>query len=429
MDPDRVSVVYDIRRKLRKGHSDDVFSHFVMLGGYSAFAALLTFCLHLVMARMLGPENYAAYGTFVAILFTVLFCLTSIHLIIIRFVSYHRSRFQYEQINFIITKALKWLFVAGFASFLLVITFSQFISSFFHIQGVGATVMMGFVLWFTMLVPVFEGAFKGLEDFHILGRFRLIESVLRLIFATTLVFFGFSVGGAIFGLGIATFFALAYSYSNIYQLQRLKSVQPNLAEIRRFAVPVILAMVSIALLLNIDIILVKHYFPSTEAGVFAASSLVAKVPFLISMVFVGVLFPKITQLHADGKNSIIVLKNALHVVVPVVAVFTVLAFFFSGPFFRLLFGPEYSVGPILGFYVFGMGCLSITVLIAIYLLAIRQDKIAFMLPLFFLALLALLTQFHNSLLQIMLVVMLVMTVVLAYTLYTARNILEFDHFL
>ena len=141
------------------------------------------------------------------------------------------------------------------------------------------------------------------------------------------------------------------------------------------------------------------------------------------------MFPKITQLHADGKNSVPVLKNALGVVVPIVAFFTLLSFFFSGIFFRVLFGPEYSIGPILGFYVFGMGCLAITVVLAIYLLAVRQDRIAFMLPLFFLALLALLTQFHDTLLQVMIVVMLVMTVVLAYAVFTARNVLEFDYFL
>lgn len=429
MDPDRVSVVYDIRRKLRRGHSDDVFKHFFTLGGYSALAALLMFVLHLVMARMLGPEHYSAYGTYVAILFTVLFCLTSIHLIIIRFVSYHKSRFQYEQINYIVTKALKWSFVSGFIAFMLVIGLAQHISAFFHIEGVGATVMLGFVLWFTMLVPVFEGAFKGLEDFASLGKFRIIEATIRLVLATALVLLGFSVGEALFGLGLGTFAALAYCYRNIYQLQRLKTVQPNPREIRRFAVPVVLTMVSVALLLNIDIILVKHYFPAAEAGVFAAASLIAKVPFLVSMVFVGVLFPKITHLHADGKNSVPVLKNALHVVVPLVAVFTLLSFFFSGPFFRILFGPEYTIGPVLGFYVFGMGCLAITVLLSVYLLAVRQDRISFMLPIFFFALLALLTYFNTTILQVMLTVMVVMSVVLAYALYSAREVLEFDYFL
>ncbi len=429
MDPERRSVVYDIRRKLRRGHSDDIFSQFLTLGGYSALAALLMFALHLVMARLLGPEQYASYGTFVAVLFTLLFCLTSIHLVIIRFVSYHRSRFQYEQINYIISRALKWAFFAGFASFILVLVFAEYISGFFHIQGVASTVMLGFVVWFTMLVPVFEGAFKGLEDFGALGRFRLIEATLRLVLATTLVLLGFSVGGALFGLALGTFAALMYCYRGIYQLQRLKSVKPSMEQIRRFAVPVVVTMVSIALLLNIDIILVKHYFPAAEAGVFAAASLIAKVPFLVSMVFVGVMFPKITQLHADGKNSVPVLKNALGVVVPLVAVFTLLSFFFSGIFFRVLFGPEYTIGPILGFYVFGMGCLAITVILAIYLLAVRQDRISFMLPLFFMLLLALLTQFHDTLFQVMVVVMLVMAVVLAYALYIARNVLEFDYFL
>lgn len=429
MDPDRVSMVYDVRRKLRRGDNEDILNQFLTLGGYSAAAALLTFALHLAMARLLGPVRYAAYGTYAAILFTVFFCFMSLHLIITRFISYHRSRYQYEQINWIVSTMLQTLFVSGFFVFLIVLALSGRISSFFHLEGIAPTVMLGFVLWFTMLVPVFEGAFKGMEDFRSIGQFRLIEAALRFVVALLLVLFGFSVAGALFGLGIGTFVALMITYRYLYKLQKLKSVQPDLIQMRRFAIPVALTMVSIALLLNLDIILVKHYFAPVEAGVFAAASLIAKVPFLIAMVFVGVMFPKVTQLHADGKNSVPVLRHALQFVVPTVAIFTVISLFLAGPLFRVLFGNAYSMGPVLGFYVFGMGCLAITVLVAVYLLAVREDSIAFMLPLFVILLLGLLVLMHASMLQVMVVVMLVMAIVLAVTLYQAREILEFDYFL
>ncbi len=429
MDPDRVSVVYDLRRKLRKGHSEDVFNQFLTLGGFSAGAAVLLFALHLVMARLLGPESYASFGTYVAILYTAFFCLTSIHLIITRFISYHRSRYQYEQINYIITHSLRILFIAGFAAFIILLAAARGVALFFHLTGIASTVLLGFAIWFVILSPVFEGAFKGLEDFRGIGRMRLIESGIRLLAATGLVLLGFGVPGALFGLGIGTFVALMFSYRDLYRIMRLKIVKPDLTQMRRFAVPVLLTIVSISLLLNLDIILVKHFFDPAQAGVFAAASLVAKVPFFISMVFVGVMFPKITQLHADGKNATPILRNALQVVVPLVAVFTLLSFFFAGPLFSLLFGAGYVIGPTLGFYVFGMGCLSITVLLAVYLLAVREDSIAFAIPIFLVVFAALLGIFHGSLTQVMVVVMLVMVAALAYTLYKSRDFIDFDLFL
>lgn len=429
MDPDRRSALYDLKRKLRRSQSDDVFQGFMRLGSYSAIAAAALFILHLVMARWLGPADYASYGTYVAILFTAFFALTSIHLIITRFVSYHRSRFQYEQINYIVTKSLKRVFLIGAALFVLILLFSPQISAFFGLTSSIPTVVLGFVLWFTLLVPVFEGAYKGMEDFELLGKFRVGEAVSRLILAIVLVWMGFGVAGALFGLGLGTFIGLAISYKHIYRMQKKKSVRPNTDEMKKFAIPVLLTMGSIALLLNADIILVKHFFPATEAGVFAAASLIAKVPFLVSMIFLGVMFPKITRLHADGKNSAPVLKHALQTVTPIVALFTLLGFFVARPLTAGIFGAEYALGPVLGFYIFGMGCLGLIVLLAVYMLAVRIDHIAYTLPFIVLAFIGLLVWAQSSLLAIIVVVMLVMSATLAYMLFVARNILEFDYFL
>ena len=429
MDPDRVSVVYDIRRKLRKGFSEDVFSQFVTLGSYSGAAALLIFLLHVTMARLLGPEDYAGYGAYVAVLFTALFCLTSIHLVVSRFIAYHRSRFQYEQINYIITRALKIVFPAGFIVFGITSLLADSISLFFNMHSIAPTIMLGFVLWFTMMVPVFEGAFKGLEDYHHLGIFRITESSTRFVAVLVLVLMGFGVSGAIFGLGLGTFIALALTYHHIHKIMKLKMMKPDAGQIRKFSIPVVVTMVSLALLLNMDIILVKHWFPAAEAGVFAAASLIAKIPFFISMVFVGVMFPKITYLHADGKNSVPVLKHGLQVVVPVVAVFTLLSFFFTKPFLRAIFGPEYVIGSSLGFYVFGMGLLAITTVLLIYLLGVQRDRMTKFLPFFVLGLWALLLALHGSILEIMIVVMFVMSALAAFAVYQSRDVIEFDYFL
>lgn len=429
MDPDRVSVLYDIKRKLRKGHSEDIFKQFLTLGGHSALAAIITFAIHIAMARLLGEANYASYATYVAIMFSVFFMLSSIHLIITRFVSYHRSRFQYEQINYIITVALRWMFLAGIVVFILILPFADNISGFFGLQGIANTVMLGFVLWFTMMVPAFEGAFKGLGEFHALGRMRVTEAVFRLVIVLALVLLGFGVAGALFGLGLGTLGALLVSYKKLRKIQKLKMVKPNLSSIRRFMVPVLICMISISILLNLDLILVKHFFPASEAGIFAAASLLAKVPFLVAMVFVSVMFPKVTQLHADGKATSGVLLHALHVVTPLAAVFTLAAFFFSEQLLTLIFGPGYAIGAVLGFYAFGMGALSLSVLLTTYLLAIRRDSISLFLPLFVIVYGALLAWLHTSITQIIIAVMLVNTALLAYIVYAAREQLDFDYFI
>lgn len=429
MDPDRASVFYNVKRRLRRGNSEDVFAQFLKLGSYTAAAAALTFALHVVMARLLGPDAYAEFGTYVAILLTFLVASTSIQFVITRFISYHRARYQHEQINYLVTRALKWVFGLGFLIFVLVTLNAQAISDFFNIAEVAPTVLLGFVAWFTVMQPVFEGAFRGLEDLRALGWMRVVEAAARFVFAIVFVSAGFAVAGALFALGLGTFLALALSYRYITRLQRLKALAPSISKVRRYAVPVTITMVSFALLMNLDLILVKHYFAASQAGIFAAASVVGKVPVFVSLVFVGVLFPQVTRLHAHGKPSVRLLRNALVAISAIMAVFTLLFFFFAQPVLTLLFGAAYAIGPVIGFYAFGMSALAVSLVLLTYLLAVQRDRAAFGLPFFVLALFVLLALFHASIAQVMVVVMLVMSALAAYAVYSARDVLEFDYFL
>ena len=429
MDPDRTSVFYGVKKHLRKKHSEDLVTQFFRIGGYSGLAAAIMFVLHVVMARLLGPARYSEYGVYVAILFTFFIAATSVQLVITRFVSYHRTRFQNEQINYLVTKSLKWMFIVGAGLFAVTVVFADPISTFFGVEEVLATALLGFVLWFVIMQPVFEGAFRGVDDMQSLGRMRLVEAVVRFVLVVSAVLAGFSVAGAVFGLGAGTFVALAFSYKHIYRIQRLKAVAPNLRSVRRYAVPVVLTMSSFALLLNLDIILVKYYFPPAEAGVFVAASFLAKIPVFVSIVFAGVLFPRVTRLFVNGKPSGSLLKHALVVITFLMTVFTFASFFFAQPLLALIFGSEYVLGPVVGFYVFGMSALAISIVLIVYLLAINKDRCAFALPLFVLGFILLLVLFNSSTTQVILSVMLLMTSLAAYAVYSAREVLEFDYFL
>jgi O-antigen/teichoic acid export membrane protein len=429
MDPDRTRFVFDLKRKLRRSHSEDLLTNATHVGGYSAAAALILFVMHIVLGRMLGPAQYSAYGVYLSILLTVLIAFSSIHLVITRFINYHDTRHQYEQITYIIKKSMKWMFALGFVFFLVTLVFAQSISDFFFIAEATPTVLFGFVVWFTILIPVFEGAFKGLNVYTPLGKMRLIEAVARIIISTFLVYAGFGVAGAIFGLGLGTVIALALSYSHILKGQTKKAIKPNIEHIRRYALPVTLTMVSFALLLNLDILVAKHVFDVTQAGVFTAASIIAKAPVFLALVVIGILYPKVTRLHAHGKSSSQLLQHAVLILSVLMALLTLIFLFFSDFFFSGLFGSAYTIGGILGFYVFAMSAAALALVLITYLLAVSKDSVSFAMPLFVVALAGLLTIFNSSVFQIMIVVMLIMTALCAYAIYMSREVLDFDYFL
>ena len=429
MDPDRTRFVYDLRKRLRKGHGEDVLAGSAKTSTYSALAVLSMLILHIVLTRFLSPSEYAVYGTYISILLTFLIAFGSIYYVIAHFISYHDARLQYEQITYLLKHSMKWMFALGFVFFVLFAVFSTQISDFFQIPEPTSTVLLGFVVWFTILTPVFEGAFKGLQIPGPLGRMRLIEAVSRLAFCLLFVWVGFGVSGVILGLGLGTVVALAASYVFILRGQTRKAVRPNLTRIRKYALPIVLTMTSFALLLNLDIIVAKHVFLPSEAGVFAAVSLLAKTPVFLSVLVSALMFAKVARLHVNGKSGSRLLQYAVILVGSVSVVLTLAFLFFSHPILEFVFGTQYALGPIVGFYVFAMGMAALALLLLSYSLAVSKHAASFALPLFVIALLALLALLHNSTVQIMLVVMFVMTLLAAYSIYMTRETLEFDYFI
>jgi O-antigen/teichoic acid export membrane protein len=433
MDPERHSRIEGVKQTISNA-SGDLLENVFVVGGYSILSVAFMVLFHLLAARYLGPTQYSVLGTFASILFMVILVSGSMYLIITRFITYHHTRYQYEQINYLVNTALKYFFAAGFLVFLIIFISASQIAAFFNIDSIGPVVMMGFAVWLQLLVPVYEGAFKGLENLHSMGRMRVIESGSRWVIA--LIFAYILQGGTepstkttmlVFAMGLGTFVALTYTYVAIRDLQRLHSVRPNMQEIWDYAKPAVLMTATIALLLNADVILVKHFFPPEQAGVYAASSLLAKIPFYISWVFSSVIFPRVTKLYVDGRPSGHLLRISLKWMAVIMVISTFINIFFANKIFRLVFGQQYTVGGYIGLYAFAMGLLAIVNILVVYQLALKRFTLAKIIPWFFLLETALFIIFHDTIFQIVTVTVFVTALLVATTLYVLRDELHLEY--
>jgi O-antigen/teichoic acid export membrane protein len=404
----------------------DLLENVAVLGGYSALSLVFLFFFHWLMARYLGPTEYSVIGTFMSVLITAILVSGSFYLIITRFVTYHHSRSQYEEINYLVSNGLKYFFAAGFLIFLIFLVLSPQIAAFFNLDDIKPVVALGFAVWLQLLVPVYEAAFKGLEDVHSMGRMRLIENASRWIIAIVFAYLTFRLTAMIFALGLGTFVALAASFVAIRALQSRQLVRPNMREIWGYALPVFAVTASLAILLNLDLIMVKHYFPAQDAGIYAAASFVAKIPFLVSWTIATVLFPKVTKQFVDGLPTAHLLRRSVKWLTILVIAMTFLNIFFANAVFRYVFGPEYAFGSYLGVYSFAMGLLAIVNLLSVYQLARKRFTLAKIAPWFVLLQLFLIYHFHGSLFQVVTITVLVTSLLTATTIIVLRKELNFE---
>jgi O-antigen/teichoic acid export membrane protein len=423
-DPERHSVVRDAREAIVSRR--DIVESAGVFFLYSGLSLLFLFLFNLLMARYLGAQQYSVLGTFMSVLMTAILVSGTIYLVITRFIAYHHTRAQYEEINYLVTTSLKYFFAAGFLVFLIFLIFSDHIAAFFNLDDIRPVVALGFAVWLQLLVPVYEAAFKGLDDMHAMGRMRVIENAARWIIGLLFAYVALGLTSMILALGLGTFVALALAYNNIRALQSRQTVRPNMSEIWAYARPAILMSAAIALLLNLDIILVKHWFPPDEAGVYAIASFLAKIPFVISWMIGTVLFPRVTKAHVDGLHTTHMLRSSLKWLIGSVLVSTLFVGLFADKILESVFGGEYSFGLYIIVYAFSMGLLSIVNILTIYQLGLKRFTLAKIIPWFVLLEIILLWQFHAIIFHVVVSTILVTSSLVAVTIYVLRDELQLE---
>src|SRR4051794_125386 len=233
------------------------------------------------------------------------------------------------------------------------------------------------VLW--MLVCLQRGALQGLRAYGSVGLSIVGEGLGRLVFALVLVGLGANVVGAFLGTPLA--FAATAVGLEVALLRRMGKVERSHAPARSLRALIgdgwvaIVALLLLAVLQNVDVIVVKRELGGDAAGAYAAAAVAAK-----SVVWVAIglglqLLPEATRRAAAGLDPRPVLIRSLAVLAAVAAPALLIFAFGSEPVLRLAFGEKFTQAsdalPLLGL---AMTLLAGAYLTVQYMLALQQQS-------------------------------------------------------
>jgi O-antigen/teichoic acid export membrane protein len=235
-------------------------------------------------------------------------------------------------------------------------------------------------LW--LLLCIQRGALAGLGAFRPVGLSIVAEAAGRLVLGLLLVAAGLGTVGAYLGTPLAMG-ATAVALALIAARRTAAPVPGAPARMRDFAreaLAPILALAFIAVLQNVDSILIRHQVGEDAAGAYAAAAVAAKIV-VWTAVGVGLyLIPGAAARAAAGSDARPVLLRALGVVAAVAAPALLIMIAAPELLLRLGFGDEYTDAagalPLLGL---AMTTLALTYLAANFLLAVGAT--AFLVPL------------------------------------------------
>lgn len=366
------------------------------------------FLFNLFMSRNLSVIEYGILISLITVVSFPGYFLQSIAPTTVNFAATFIANRENDKLKGLYIKISKIMLMAGLFFAFLFIVFSNFIATFLNIQDIGSFVMLlGGLVMFGLMGSVNIAFMQAKLFFRYASFLAFLGGFLKFIFGVGIVLSGFRVGGVLVGIIMSA--AVVYIFG-FYRLKHIlpkstKAVNISLREIFGFGAPATFVLLGVTSFINSDIILVKHFFPPHEAGLYAGLSLIGKVIFFFSAPIGSVMFPLVVNKHALGQKLHRMLIASLGLVLIPSILLTI--FYFIFPEFTIRFflkKEEYlAISGLVGIFGIYMSMYALLHILANFYLSIKKTKVY--IPILSGAILqiVLIVIYHETLLQIVLI--------------------------
>jgi len=241
-------------------------------------AGVLGYVFQLLMGRLLALEDYGLLVTLMAIFSVVSVPFGALTMVVTR-----QSSGYFATQRFGAAASMYWavharVFWVAAAVVVCCLPFSPALRDYF---GLGSLVPVWIFLLMgcSMLFGPINAAFlQGQQNFSWLALNSIAGQALKIAFAIGLILLGFGLNGALAGLLIAQVVGWVLTFAPLKPIvvgaYDGKRAEPLLSFAS--AAPVLVANLAFAVMTQLDMVLVKHYFDSQQAGLYAAASVLGK---------------------------------------------------------------------------------------------------------------------------------------------------------
>lgn len=348
----------------------------VMVFG-SNFYNLGQFIYHFLAGRLLGKVYYGDLAVMVSIIGLISVAQLSFNLTIVKFISSEKGRGAISNL----AKWVNWWAIwIGLIFAVSALVLSPFIIDFLNLANPLAFYFLIPALFFFVLLSTGRSILQGLLMFNKYVVSLLVEVMTKITLTIVLIFAGFSIFGATGAILAGTFAAyLATRLVLSSYLQGERGVKPNVAPLVKYSVPVFIQGLALTSMYSVDLVLVKHFFPPADAGLYAAAAMLGRVVFFSTTPIAHVMFPLVSRRYSHGLpyHNIFYLSVLL---VGLAAVAVSLFYFFFPEFaIVILYGEGFLGGAKLVWW-FGafMGLLSLAMLFTQFYLSVGKTKIVWL---------------------------------------------------
>ena len=280
----------------------------ILLLGFMVGAGGINYLFQIVIGRSLTVEEYGTINSLLS--FTSILSVpgTILAMIISKQIAVTLAKGNWQKVKSVARVLITATITAGIGLTLMELLLSGVIGRAIHVENRWFIWICCLISGLSIMVQAFAGTIQGLQKFLEYGFQSFVTATSKIVLAVLLIKVGYHVGGALGGMLLAQVITIGYcAYALGKTLFPVTYCEVDKKSIfiecsKDFAV-IALGQICISILTNCDLILVKRYFNETDAGIYSAAIIIARLVMYVSTMLIYVLFPKAAQGNAQGKNT------------------------------------------------------------------------------------------------------------------------------
>ena len=372
---------------------------------------------NLLLGRILGPAAFADAAVLITFLLIVSFIGMTFQIVTAKYaVLFDESKF---------TLFMRWMshraIIIGTLAGIAIAASSQYLQAVFNTKSSLMFIIFGLGLPVYFIMSINRGGHQGKDDLKKLSITYQAEMMSRLFITLALLFaISFINTSVLVSIGI-----LLSLFFGLIPFKRKVIINTTIAQTEKLDTKPIVTFFALTafyeltqiIINNSDILLVKHYFESEQAGLYASLALIGRVVYFVAWMFVMLLLPKVIRLKKEGVDTKPILLKYVGYITALSTVIVLGAFLFPTLVVKLMFGNDYiAIAPLLWQYALATSVFAIANIFAYYFLSIGQYFPVVVSGLLGLTQIALIVFFHDSLAQVVQVQIVAMLILLFFQL-------------
>ncbi len=253
---------------------------------------------NILIARMLGASGFGHASALYTLLMLMTAITLSFQIITSKFIARSSEAVVRAQIYAIL---LRRAWQVGVAVAMLIAAGSGYLQSYLNLPAQHDLILLAIAVAVYIPLGVCRGRMQGGYHFRGLAINVVVEVAVKL--GGAMLFLHFRMG--VTGVMTAILLSIIAAYIAGKPKAQKRAI-PGVIKIAPFGegVQAVLYFIGQVILSNLDILLVKHFFPPAEAGIYAAVALVGRVVFMLSWSVVSSMFPvSASQAHRQEGRS------------------------------------------------------------------------------------------------------------------------------